>query len=117
MRLFLDFHYGTGTGVHILENTFLPQEKGGNYQPTSFGEKVWKKEEKKWGNVREKGRKGERGKEKEKIGSKRVNDMQKREAFRQEGHYRSKKNNVLERGKMSFSEKGEGNKYSSCIKI
>ncbi len=55
-------------GVYILENTPL----GGEYQPMSFGGKIWKGEEKKSENVKEKGRKrkekGRKGKENEKRG-------------------------------------------------
>ncbi len=44
------------SGAYILENTHPPP--GGKYQPMSFGEKLWKGEEKKGENVKEKGRKG-----------------------------------------------------------
>jgi hypothetical protein len=58
-----------------LENNPHPLGEG-KYQPLSLGGKIWKGEEKKVENVKEKGRKGKekgrKGKENEKRGSKRV---------------------------------------------
>jgi hypothetical protein len=50
------------TGAYILENT-TPPPWGREYQPMSFGGKIWKDEQKKGENVKEKGRKGKKRKE------------------------------------------------------
>ncbi len=59
------------SGAYILENTFSPWG-GGNISRGHLGEKIWKSEEKKGENVKEKRRKGKekgrKGKENEKKG-------------------------------------------------
>jgi hypothetical protein len=90
-----------------------PPPGGGNkYQPMSFGKKIWKGEEKKVENVKEKGRKGKekwrKGKENEKKGRNRVKWMQNREELRQKGHDGSRKTTCRERGKKYNFQKGGG---------
>jgi hypothetical protein len=57
--------YKTKPGVYILENT--PPPGGGNISRCHLGGKIWRGEEKKGENVKEKGR---QGKENEKRGKK-----------------------------------------------